>query len=240
MVGRSTGGTRTAPRRVPGSPTASASVAVEDYLKAIWASSEWTSTPVSVRTVADRLRMSRSAASDAIRRLMVQGLVEHTSYGPIELTATGRATAQLVVRRHRVVVTYLVRELGYPLTEAHADADILEHASSDRLFKRMETSLARSGDTGAVGSDNKMAGRPAAMPLPAVSAGQRTTVSWVSAIDTGIADRIAALGLELDSEVEVAKSAGDTRQKLAIRAAGIAHPVELAPEEAAAIWVVPE
>jgi DtxR family Mn-dependent transcriptional regulator len=46
-----------------------------------------------------------------------------------------------VLRRHRLIETYLVRELAYTWDEVHAEADALEHAVSDRLVDRIAAKL---------------------------------------------------------------------------------------------------
>ena len=45
-----------------------------------------------------------------------------------------------MVRRHRLIETWLVRELGYRWDEVHDEAELLEHAVSDTLLERMATS----------------------------------------------------------------------------------------------------
>src|SRR5688572_31967384 len=52
----------------------------------------------------------RSTASEAIRRLADQGLVDHEKYGAVTLTEAGRRAALAMVRRHRLLETFLVQE----------------------------------------------------------------------------------------------------------------------------------
>src|SRR5690606_39662163 len=53
----------------------------------------------------------------------------------------GKLLARSVLRRHRLIETYLVSELGYTWDEVHAEADALEHAVSDRLIERIAAKL---------------------------------------------------------------------------------------------------
>jgi DtxR family Mn-dependent transcriptional regulator len=46
-----------------------------------------------------------------------------------------------MVRRHRVLETYLVEFLGYDWDTAHEEAERLEHAVSDQLIERMAAAL---------------------------------------------------------------------------------------------------
>jgi DtxR family transcriptional regulator, Mn-dependent transcriptional regulator len=45
------------------------------------------------------------------------------------------------VRRHRLLETFLARMLDVPWDEVHAEAELLEHALSDRLEERIDTAL---------------------------------------------------------------------------------------------------
>ena len=46
-----------------------------------------------------------------------------------------------MVRRHRLLETYLVEVLGFEWDEVHAEAEVLEHAVSDRLLDRLDAAL---------------------------------------------------------------------------------------------------
>ena len=46
-----------------------------------------------------------------------------------------------MVRRHRLMETFLVRELGYSWDEVHDEAEVLEHAVSDRMLDRIDAKL---------------------------------------------------------------------------------------------------
>ena len=48
-----------------------------------------------------------------------------------------------MVRRHRLLETFLVESLGYGWDEVHDEAEILEHAASDRLVDRIDAFLGR-------------------------------------------------------------------------------------------------
>src|ERR1700733_15567505 len=121
----------------PGGLTAVA----QDYLKFIWNAQEWSVEKVSTKMLADRIGVSASTASESIRKLAEQGLVDHEKYGAVTLTDAGRRAALEVVRRHRLLETFLVNELGYGWDEVHDEAKILEHAVSDRMLDRIDAKL---------------------------------------------------------------------------------------------------
>jgi DtxR family Mn-dependent transcriptional regulator len=114
---------------------------MQDYLKVIWTSQEWDDTPVSSRVLAERLGVSPSTVSESLKRLAAQGLVDHERYGAVSLTDDGRAAALAMVRRHRLVETFLVDYLGYAWDEVHDEAEVLEHAVSDEFVERLSERL---------------------------------------------------------------------------------------------------
>ncbi|MDQ6658554.1 MAG: metal-dependent transcriptional regulator, partial [Actinomycetota bacterium] len=99
--------------------------------------------PVTTSGLSDRLGLSASSVSGMIRRLAARGLVDHRPYGGVTLTSSGRAAALQVVRRHRLLEMFLVAELGYGWDEVHDEAEVLEHAVSDRLLERIDVALGR-------------------------------------------------------------------------------------------------
>ena len=117
----------------------------QDYLKAIWNAQEWSPEgapqKVSTKMLAEKIGVSASTASESIRKLAEQGLVDHEKYGAVTLTEAGRRAALEMVRRHRLLETFLVNELGYAWDEVHDEAEVLEHAVSDRLVARIDAKL---------------------------------------------------------------------------------------------------
>lgn len=113
----------------------------EDYLKVIWALSEWSEDPVTIGSLARSLGLAPSSVSETIKRLASQGLVDHEPYRGIRLSKRGEAAAVTMIRRHRVLETYLVRVFGYTWDEVHDEAEALEHGASDRLIDVMASAL---------------------------------------------------------------------------------------------------
>ncbi|WP_427018555.1 metal-dependent transcriptional regulator [Pseudarthrobacter sp. P1] len=119
-------------------PTSSS---VEDYVKVIYSFTEWQDKPISSTQLATRLGVANSSVSEMVRKLKDQGLVNHKPYSAIRLTEPGLALALSMVRRHRLLETYLVQELGYSWDEVHDEAELLEHAVSDTFIERMSAKL---------------------------------------------------------------------------------------------------
>ena len=113
----------------------------QDYVKEIWASIEWGGEPISTSMLASRFQTSAPNVSETLRRLARQGLITYEPYKPVVLTQKGRAVALMMVRRHRLIETYLVESLGYTWDEVHEDAERLEHAASARFVDRIDALL---------------------------------------------------------------------------------------------------
>ncbi|MEX0914127.1 MAG: metal-dependent transcriptional regulator, partial [Demequina sp.] len=117
------------------------SATAQDYVKVVWSAGEWSDAPVTTKQLAARMGVAPSTVSETVRRLSDQGLLEHAPYGAVTLTTAGRAHALDVVRRHRLIETYLVAKLGYTWDEVHDEAEVLEHACSARMIDAMDAAL---------------------------------------------------------------------------------------------------
>lgn len=118
-----------------------ASAVVQDYAKTIYVLTEDHDSAVSTSVLAERLGVSASSVSGMIRRLDELGLVEHVPYRGVRLSGAGRALALRMVRRHRLLELFLVKELDLPWDQVHDEAEILEHALSDQLTEAIAAKL---------------------------------------------------------------------------------------------------
>ena len=91
--------------------------------------------------MAASLGVTLSTVSANLKRLAREGLIRYEPYGAIELTEQGEQIALQMVRRHRLIETFLVQQLGYPWDQVHDEADRLEHAVSDTLMDRIDALL---------------------------------------------------------------------------------------------------
>ncbi len=219
----------------------------QDYLKAIWNAQEWSPKDaphkVSTKMLAARIGVSASTASESIRRLAEQGLVDHEKYGAVSLTEAGRRAALEMVRRHRLLETFLVNELGYDWDEVHDEAEVLEHAVSDRLVARIDAKLGfpqRDPHGDPIPATDGQVPTPPARQLWACGDGDCGTVARISDADPEMLRYFADVGINLDSRLQVL-----TRREfagmisVAIKTAdGAETTVELGSPAARAIWVV--
>ncbi|MCT1477227.1 metal-dependent transcriptional regulator [Microbacterium sp. p3-SID336] len=120
-----------------------ASPAADDYLKTVYAHTEWQDAPITPSVLAAKLGIAPSSVTEMVKKLAAAGLVSHVPYGAVRLTDAGTARALAMVRRHRLIETWLVQEFGYRWDEVHDEAEVLEHTISDRLLEGIDERLGR-------------------------------------------------------------------------------------------------
>ncbi|MBV7411276.1 metal-dependent transcriptional regulator [Dermabacteraceae bacterium TAE3-ERU27] len=182
----------------------------ENYLKVILSLNEWGGGEVSAKVLAERLGAAPSSVSETVKKLAAAGLVVHTPYRGVSLTEEGRRIAVATVRRHRVVETFLVEYAGYGWDEVDEEAEVLEHAVSERLVNALWERLGRPladphGDPIPL-PDGTLPGTPGAgeaVPLTTLPEGSRASVVQVSDRSSEILRYLEDLGLLPGAEVEV-------------------------------------
>jgi DtxR family Mn-dependent transcriptional regulator len=115
---------------------------VEDYLKCILLEEQREpGTLVTMGQVAAALRVAPGTVTAMVKALADGGLLAYEPYSGVRLTDYGRQLAGHVLRRHRLVEQFLVKVMGMDWTEVHSEAELLEHAVSERLIARMDEML---------------------------------------------------------------------------------------------------
>jgi DtxR family transcriptional regulator, Mn-dependent transcriptional regulator len=186
------------------------SSSIEDYLKTIYALQERGGPTITTSRLAERLGVLPSSVSGMVRKLSELALLEHQRYGAISLTAAGRKVALGVVRRHRLIELYLVRELGYTWDEVHDEAEVLEHAVSDRLLDRI---CERLGDPRFDPHGDPIPTRDGeirdwdAQRLSTSEPGARGALVRVDDADPGMLRHLSAQGIRLGNRVELVERA---------------------------------
>ena len=120
-------------------PDVTITPAMQDYLKAVYRLGELG--PVSTQKLADELGVAAPSVTNMAKRLHELGLLVHAPYHGVTLTPRGRQAALAVVRRHRLLETYLANAVGLGWDEVHDEAERLEHHLSARLEARLDSLL---------------------------------------------------------------------------------------------------
>jgi DtxR family Mn-dependent transcriptional regulator len=113
----------------------------ENYLKAIYSLPPDGEGRLSNLAIAERLGLNPPAVTEMLRRLRGKRMIEYTRKEGAKLTKTGAAIAVLVVRKHRLWETFLVRKMGFKWDEVHEVAEQMEHIQSDLLIERLDRLL---------------------------------------------------------------------------------------------------
>lgn len=210
--------------------------AIEDYLKTVYAHTEWQPDAITPSGLAGALGVAPSSVTEMVKKMAAQGLVQHVPYGAIRLTAAGRTRALAVVRRHRLIETWLVREMGYAWDEVHDEAEVLEHAISDRLLEAIDDRLGRPerdphGDP-IPAADGTLLSEPS-VRLDEAAAGHIGRVIRISDRDPGVLRELEGAGVGPGSELRVTDAAGGS--SVTVTLDGAEHTI--ARDAAAGIWV---
>ena len=113
---------------------------VEDYLKTVYSLTEREQS-ASTSALAEALEVQPASVTGMVKRLAELGYLEHARYRGVRLTDSGSREALRIIRRHRILETYLQTHLGYSWDDVHQEAERLEHAVSDTLIDRMSAIL---------------------------------------------------------------------------------------------------
>ncbi|NLG54669.1 MAG: metal-dependent transcriptional regulator [Rhodococcus sp.] len=212
----------------------------QDYLKTIWTVQEWGEEKVSTKLLAEKIGVSASTVSEAVRKLADQGLVDHAKYGSIQLTEAGRVAAVSMVRRHRLIETYLVNELGYGWDEVHDEAEILEHAVSELMISRMDAKLGhpeRDPHGDPIPAVDGSVPTPPARQLSEFSGGESGRIARISDSDPEMLRYFDSMGVALDVRVEVLERRAFAGT-ICVRIGDDDATIDLGDPAAQAIWLV--
>jgi DtxR family Mn-dependent transcriptional regulator len=115
---------------------AESTASVQDYLGAIY-DLAGSGQPVIGARLAKHMRVSPPAVTEALQRMSRAGYIRVGSGKAIAFTRRGKALAEVMARRHRLLERWLTDILGLNWTEAHEEAHRLEHAVSPRVEERL-------------------------------------------------------------------------------------------------------
>ena len=117
---------------------------VEDYLKQICLEQDRNGgAMVSPGRIAGALGVAPATVTAMMKTLTESGLAIYEPYAGVKLSPAGHKMAMHVLRRHRLIELFLVRFMSMDWSEVHQEAEVLEHAISDRILQRMDDMLGR-------------------------------------------------------------------------------------------------
>jgi DtxR family Mn-dependent transcriptional regulator len=146
-----------------------------------------------------------------------------------------------MVRRHRLIETFLVEVLGYRWDQVHDEAENLEHAVSDFMVDRVDAYLGHPtrdphGDP-IPGPDGHVA-RPEAVLLSEVAPRTRVRVERISDADPELLQFFAQRGIGIGTVFEV-QAGAPYSDAITARTDG-GDSVALGRSATDAVWVAPQ
>jgi len=170
----------------------------QDYVKVIYQLG--LDTPVRAAELARHLGVTRASVSK-FKRMLEREKLLYPSRRPtdaLRLTKKGQELAVRMVRRHRLVETFLHATLRVPLDRIHSEAERIEHAISDDVSKR----LARFLDHPAVDphghripTETGVRGAFSDAPLASFAPGRRVIVTRIDDQRPGAVRELVMLGV---------------------------------------------
>jgi DtxR family Mn-dependent transcriptional regulator len=166
--------------------------------------------PATTSALSQRLGVTAPSVSVMLKRLAAHGLVQRDANQTVTLTAHGSDHATAVIRRHRLLETFLARVLDVPWDEVHAEAEVLEHAVSDRLLARIDEYLGHPvsdphGDP--IPPPSGMHSEQWGERLGQVEAGRKFRVERVDDRDSAALRYLASIGIRPGVQLDVIERA---------------------------------
>jgi len=181
------------------------STSIEDYIKAIYRI-ETVHERATTQRIAKELGVRMASVTGMVKHLAAEGYLRHKPYHGVKLTAQGRRVALTVIRRHRLIELFLHKTLGVDWDEVHDDAEVLEHAISDRLIERIYAFLGQpefdphgAPIPGADGTYEPVDG----MPLSEYAVGERGRIAHVPDTEPEFLRYLTRIGLKIGSSFRV-------------------------------------
>lgn len=113
----------------------------ENYLKVIYHLSLSSTKGITTNAIAGIMESKPSSVTDMVQKLAEKDLVIYKRYQGVSLTAKGKFTALMIVRKHRLWEVFLVDKLDFSWDEVHDVAEQLEHIKSEKLTNKLEEFL---------------------------------------------------------------------------------------------------
>jgi DtxR family transcriptional regulator, Mn-dependent transcriptional regulator len=164
------------------------------------------SAPTLASRVAEMLGVSRASAGEMLKRIEREGLIERGEHKEALLTKTGRARAERVVRKHRIIERLLTDFMGYTAAEAHVHADALGDTFTEDMVERIDEKLGhpdRCPHGWPVDPDFEQEENKELAPLAELEPGSRATIVRLAEHDGELLHWFYDEGLVPGREIEV-------------------------------------
>jgi len=179
----------------------------EDYLACIY---DLTREEGLVKTSAIALKLDLTPASvtEMTQKLAAEGYLNYEKYKGVTLTSKGRAVAERIKRRHRLLERFLVDIVGMDKEQGHQEAMKLEHNVSDETVEMINQMLnyptvCPDGDP-IPQTGSPVTPDPAfSMPLTELSGGEQAKITHLSCDSSDKIKRLISMGFVPGRRIKV-------------------------------------
>ncbi len=181
-----------------------ATVAEEEYLESLFWLFE-AGLPMTGANLARAMRLSAPTVHEMLGRLERDGSIARDSDRTIEFTTDGRAHAERIVGRHRMIERFLTDVVGVPWDDVHEEAERLQHAMTPRFEAYVRVAV---GDakTCPHGHPIRVGERIDGVPLADCAVGARVTILRLENEAEDLLHYLKAAGIAPGIEGSVAAS----------------------------------
>ncbi|WP_452220543.1 metal-dependent transcriptional regulator [Lacinutrix salivirga] len=185
------------------------SVAIENFVKAIYKNENHDSNDTKPGNIAKKLGISSAAATDMAKKLATKDLLHYEKYKVLKLTEKGEKMALNVVRKHRLWEAFLYKTFDMSLHDIHREAEFLEHQTSDFLANKISEYLGNPkfdphGDP-IPNANGEITTINTSIALSNTSEGKTYTISRLMSDDKEFFDFCAQNGLKYGNTVVITK-----------------------------------
>jgi len=185
------------------------SVAIENFVKAIYNNDKHDIKDTKPGNIAKKLGISNAAATDMAKKLAAKDLLNYEKYQKLELTEKGTKMALNVVRKHRLWEALLFKLFDLSLHDIHREAELLEHQTSDLLAEKISDYLGHPkfdphGDP-IPNADGEITTEDTSISLAEAKEGQTYTISRLMSDDKEFFDFCAQNQIKYRNTLTVSK-----------------------------------
>jgi DtxR family Mn-dependent transcriptional regulator len=184
-----------------------ATPAEEEYLESLFWLFE-AGLPLTGANLARAMRLSAPTVHEMLGRLERDGYISRDSGRAIEFTPDGRAHAERIVSRHRMIERFLTDVVGVPWDDVHEEAEKLEHAMTPR-FEAYVRSEVGDAKTCPHGHPIRVGERIDGVPLADCVEGATVTILRLENEAEDLLHYLKDAGIEPGLEGEIASNDGE-------------------------------
>jgi DtxR family Mn-dependent transcriptional regulator len=208
--------------------------AEEEYLQSLFWLFE-AGLPLTAANLSRAMQLSAPTVHEMLGRLERDGYIVRNAERAIAFTEAGRAHAERVVSRHRMIERFLTDVVGVPWDDVHEEAEHLEHAMTPR-FESYVRSAVGNARTCPHGHPIRVGERIEGVPLADCAAGAKVTILRLENEAEDLLHYLKDAGIEPGLEGEVA---GNDGESVTVRGDGRSATVTISVAETVSVIADP-